>query len=120
MKRVLIVDDREELGTALGTLFEIYGFEAANAISGEEALTLMEGWLPDVVISDYMMPNMNGVQLLGLIRTVYQDEKIAFILLSAVCDRHQLENTQADAVFTKPSDFESLLDAVRKATEPVV
>lgn len=116
MKKVLIVDDKIELAAALGMIFEIHGYEAMHAGSGEEALTMMDDGAPDVVIVDYMMPKMNGVQLLKLIRSIYQDEKIARILMSAVCDRKELQHADADAIFTKPSDFGHLMQTVRELT----
>ncbi len=62
--RVLVVDDEQQVAHALRRLLRREGFEVEVAYSGEEALEKLQGFPPDVVLSDFRMPGMNGSQLL--------------------------------------------------------
>lgn len=68
MARVLIVDDEPEITKCLGRLFRQKGFEVELALGGEEALQKLDPFQPDVVISDFRMPKMNGAELLGIVK----------------------------------------------------
>ena len=64
-KAILIVDDEAELLTMLKSIFERAGYtNVMMAVSGEEALKLIAVKMPDMVISDVMMPGMDGFELL--------------------------------------------------------
>ena len=62
-KRILVVDDERVIADTLVTIFSGPGYEARAAYSAEQALELMEAWLPDLAILDVMLPQMNGVDL---------------------------------------------------------
>ncbi len=67
MVRLLIVDDEPEVGRALRRLLRAE-FEVAIALGGAEALARLEAFDPDVVLSDFRMAGMNGVELLAEVR----------------------------------------------------
>ncbi len=62
-KRVLIVDDERVIADTLVTIFAQRGYEARGAYSAEQALLEMEGWPPELVIIDVLLPAMNGIDL---------------------------------------------------------
>ncbi len=66
--RVLIVDDEDEFADALAERLEIRGFETTAAYSGVGALQRIEGWEPDVVLLDVMMPGLDGTEVLKRIK----------------------------------------------------
>ena len=66
--RILVVDDDENVRLTLGALLADQHHEVAVAADGFEALALMRGALPDLLISDLKMPNMSGFELLGIVR----------------------------------------------------
>src|SRR5512135_759240 len=66
--RVLIVDDDELILKALARILESAGYEARCYVTPEEALAVIESEAPVVVISDYMMPTMDGVAFLKAAR----------------------------------------------------
>jgi CheY-like chemotaxis protein len=68
MPRLLIVDDETLILNALKRLFRRNGFEVETANGGEEALAKLDAFAPDVVISDFRMPGMNGAELLGRVK----------------------------------------------------
>ncbi|HUB09796.1 MAG TPA: response regulator [Myxococcales bacterium] len=68
MASILIVDDEPQVARALGRLLRRSGFEVEMAASGEEALAKIGAFVPDVVISDFRMPGMDGAQLLAEVK----------------------------------------------------
>jgi CheY-like chemotaxis protein len=66
--RVLIVDDEENLRQLGKHVLESQGYEVHCAGDGFEALTALKKSLPDVIISDLQMPNMNGFEFLSVVR----------------------------------------------------
>jgi two-component system, OmpR family, response regulator VicR len=68
MASILIVDDEPQVARALGRLLRRSGFEVETAASGEEALAKIGAFVPDVVISDFRMPGMDGAQLLAKVK----------------------------------------------------
>ena len=59
----MIVDDERWTSDTLATIFNIAGFEARAAYSAEQALEIMNDWMPALVILDVMLPKMNGIEL---------------------------------------------------------
>jgi len=66
--RILIVDDDEDIRSTVSALLAQQDYEVLVAADGFEALALMQGAVPDLVISDLKMPNMSGFELLGIVR----------------------------------------------------
>src|SRR5438445_4910139 len=68
MRRVLVVDDEENIRLVLKTLLRKNGYEVEVAESGEAALALLDSFGPDVVLTDVRMPKMGGLDLLATIK----------------------------------------------------
>jgi DNA-binding NtrC family response regulator len=66
--RVLIVDDDSELREDLGEVLSQQGFETATAADGQSALDRLESWIPDVIVTDLVMPRLDGFELLRMLR----------------------------------------------------
>jgi len=101
--RILLVDDCEDGLLVRKTLLEELGFTVQIANNGEEGLKLFQSATYDVVVTDYRMPRMNGVELIERIRAI--DPHARIILLSKVAEPLGLteETTGADAVIAKTS-----------------
>ena len=67
MRRVLVVDDEENLRLVLRTLLRRHGYEVETAESGEDALGMVDSFGPDVVLTDVRMPALDGIQAARLI-----------------------------------------------------
>jgi len=98
---ILLVDDNPDGLLVRSSLFEEVGYRVKIAINGEEGLKLFEGESFDIVVTDYRMPLMNGVEMIQRIRVL--DPHARVILLSGFVEPLGLteENTGADAVITK-------------------
>lgn len=110
--RVLVVDDEFDIAYTYSMLFEFYGFAVRTARNGKEALEMAQVELPDVVVSDYMMPIMDGAQLCLRWRADPATAKIPFILTSAGKVRDDIV-LPFDVFMRKPVIFDELLAVLR-------
>ena len=101
---VLLVDDNRDGLLVRCSLLEEAGFSVESAINGEEGLQLFSSRKFDVVVTDYRMPRMNGVELIQKIRKL--NPNIRVILLSGFVEPLGLteENTGADVIIAKSSN----------------
>ncbi len=118
MKRVLVVDDEENIRLVLQTLLKRNGYQVETADSGEQALTLIDSFGPDVVITDVRMPKMGGLDLLSTLRA--KNNPATVIVMSAYGNVDQaIEALQAGAYdyIQKPFKPEEVVLCLRKAEE---
>lgn len=104
MKRILIVEDNYELRNFLKS-FLIAGYDILEAENGVKALDLARTQLPDLIISDIMMPDMDGLQLAKLVKEDIALSHIPFIMLTARADIETKLNaleSGVDDYITKP------------------
>ena len=116
--RILIVDDERSMREMLSILLEREGYETAMAKDGKEALQLFERSLFDLVITDIMMPVMNGIDLLAGIKALSPDTPVLMITAFATAEQ------AVDAIklgafhyFTKPFNNDEIRALVRNALE---
>lgn len=112
--RVLLVDDYEPFLTATATALSSEGYVVETARDGFEALAVLRGSLPDILISDLRMPNMSGFELLAVVRKRFPG--IGVIAVSGeFLPAGKPEGVLADRCITKGENchFE-LLEAVRE------
>ena len=113
--KILIVDDNP---TNIKIIKEVLGssFEFASAGSGEEALAVVPGFQPDIVLLDVMMPGIDGYEVCRRIRQDHTLRHTKIIMLSAkamVSERLQGYQAGADDYITKPFDKDEFLAKVR-------
>jgi DNA-binding response OmpR family regulator len=114
---VLVVDDDPVILRLLQVNFELEGIAVDLAADGEEGLEKVRTDRPDVVISDIMMPKVNGLELLAALRGEPSTADLPVILLSAkaqVADVQRGLELGADDYVTKPFDPLELIDRVYK------
>jgi DNA-binding response OmpR family regulator len=114
---VLVVDDDPVILRLLQVNFELEGIDVATAVDGEEGLKMAQSDRPDLVISDIMMPKVNGLELLAALRSSPETASLPVILLSAkaqVADVQRGLELGADDYVTKPFDPLELIDRIYK------
>jgi DNA-binding NtrC family response regulator len=118
MKNVLIVDDKEENLYYLRALLNGHGFRTQSAIHGADALDKARAKLPDVIISDLLMPVMDGYTLLRHWKSDARLGRIPFVIYTSTyiepSDERLALNLGADAFILKPAEPEALLARLRK------
>jgi two-component system sensor histidine kinase/response regulator len=116
MKKLLVVEDEKIIRDNIKEYFELNDFVVKSATNGLEALTILENFKPDVIISDMMMPEMDGIKLLEKLRENKATNLIPFLMLTArvkSVDHRKSMNLGADDYITKPFDFKDLYNAVQ-------
>ena len=113
--RVLVVDDEPQITRVLKTVLTSHGYHVRTAAEGESALSSLDEWHPELVITDLYMPRMDGVELCRRIRAV---SSVPIIVLSVKGEeRSKVEalDSGADDYVTKPFGTDELLARVRAA-----
>jgi two-component system, OmpR family, KDP operon response regulator KdpE len=112
-KRILVVDDEQEITLVLRSGLAKHGYDVRVAGEGEAALDLFQAWTPDLVVTDLSMPNMNGLKLCQRLREI---STVPIIVLSVKGDeatKVEALDAGADDYVTKPFGMGELLARVR-------
>lgn len=120
MKKVMVVEDDPSIRDGIIDFLRLEGFEVNENENGMEALTSLKYFDPDIVISDVMMPVMDGHTLLSEYRKMNENKAVPFIFLTALSDRKDLRRGMklgADDYLTKPFSNIELLDAIQTQYE---
>ena len=118
MKRILVVDDEENIRLVLRTLLRRHGYEVEVASSAEEALPLVESFGPDVILTDVRMPKLSGIDLLNTLKA--KGSPATVIVMSAFGNVElALEAMKAGAYdyIHKPFKPDEVILTLRKAEE---
>lgn len=113
--KILIVDDNPDIVIATKRILEKNGFAVQEAFSGRQAITLLKGDLPQLVVLDVVMPGMNGLEVLSFIRKNPATANLPVIVLTALSqDQDVLTGfkTGADYYLTKPCTAKQLLYSI--------
>lgn len=117
-KIILIVEDNEDLRNYL--VFNFSEYNTISAENGKEAMEELQTIIPDLIISDVMMPVMDGITMLRSIRENHVTSHIPFILLSAktdVADKIEGIESGADLYIEKPFELDFLKASVTNLLE---
>ena len=118
MSRVLVVDDSETVLNFLRMVLESQKYEVDTASDGDEGLAKAHQSLPDLIITDSIMPGMDGFSLLHALRANPATEAVPVIMLTSGDPDdpdHIVRDPQPNAFVKKSADLEPLLAEVREA-----
>lgn len=115
---IMIVDDEVDITDTYAMLFELHGFAVVVASHGADGLAKAQLALPDLVISDCMMPVMNGLEFCAALRQLPGGETLPVILCSGAPELHDLSLSSHNLFLRKPVFFERLLDEVQRLLPP--
>jgi two-component system phosphate regulon response regulator PhoB len=113
---VLVVEDEDALATLLQYNLEKEGYQVALAADGEEALMLVDERLPDLVVLDWMLPKISGIELCRRLRGRSETRNMPIMMLTArgeESDRIRGLDTGADDYVTKPFSMIELAARIR-------
>ncbi|MCB1347337.1 MAG: response regulator, partial [Maritimibacter sp.] len=105
VRRVLVVDDSRAQRMVAAVSLRRQGFDVVEAGSGEEALQILRSAPVDLVLSDWMMPGMDGLELCRQVRALQQESYVYFILLTSKNEKGAVAqglDVGADDFLTKP------------------
>ncbi|MFN7854980.1 MAG: putative bifunctional diguanylate cyclase/phosphodiesterase [Acidovorax sp.] len=119
-QKLVIAEDEADIRNNILRLLRLEGYEAWAAPNGRQAWELVQQHQPDLVLSDVMMPEMTGHQLVQSIRANAHTAHIPVILLTALADRQDVRagmNLGADDYIVKPFQRDELLESIRARLE---
>src|SRR5262245_19976293 len=107
-RTILIIDDDQTLRESISDLFRLSGYQVLEAASGEQGLDIVLKQRPNIIVSDLMLPGLDGV---GVRKRLLQTSEgsIPFVFISAKADVHSIlqEHGLGDEMFL-PKPFDSL------------
>ena len=112
----MLVEDDAPLLEVMRCLLEAEGYLVYPAVNGKQALDLFLSTGPNLVVSDIMMPEMNGYELLEAVRELQEGVTVPFLFLSARTERSDVERARSlgvDVYLFKPFEAPELINAVR-------
>ncbi len=112
-KLILVVDDEPRIIRFVQYNLELEGFRVITAHNGLEAIEQVRTQLPDMVIMDVMMPEMDGFEALAQIRKISDVPVIMLTVKNEADDKHLAFSSGADDYLTKPFSPQELVDRVR-------
>ena len=113
---IMLVDDEPNLRDLLRQMLELGGYDVVEAIDGLEALEKLEETVPDIMILDVMMPNMDGVSMCKKLRAGTAFARLPIIMLSGKTQHRAVQEglaAGANQYLCKPITIEELLQSVR-------
>jgi CheY-like chemotaxis protein len=114
--KVLMVDDEEDFVRTLAERMKMRDLDSDVALNGEEALQIVEGQIPDVMVLDLKMPGIDGMEVLRRVRKSYPEVQV--VVLSghgSDKDEHEAHRLGAFAYLRKPVEIESLIRTLKGA-----
>src|SRR6476646_1559017 len=115
MSKILVIEDEQPFREALLELLEIEGFEAIGAENGQAGVQLAQKHLPDLVLCDIQMPDIDGYSVLRSLRQDSRTATLPFIFLTAKGDKSEVRQGMelgADDYLTKPCTAAQVLNAI--------
>jgi DNA-binding response OmpR family regulator len=117
-RTVLVVDDHRDTNDILASLVEARGFEAIQVFSGTEALAVIAKQVPDLILLDVMMPEMDGFELCDRLKRARETNLIPVVMVTALQDeRHRAAGVRvgANGYLMKPFTPQQLYQTIESA-----
>ncbi|MGF1938484.1 MAG: ATP-binding protein [Nostoc sp. ChiQUE02] len=114
---ILMVDDRWENRTVITNLLQPLGFNVVEASNGKEGLEIAIALKPDLIVTDLLMPEMDGFELIKHLRHTPEIQNVKIIVSSASvfeADQHRSLQAGGNAFLSKPIQVDELLDQLKR------
>lgn len=115
MKKILIIEDNDDVRENTAEILELSGYEVTTASNGKIGVESAKSFIPDVIICDIMMPELDGYGVLEALNKTNTMASIPFIFLTAKSEKMDMRkgmNLGADDYLTKPFTEIELMDAI--------
>ena len=114
-KKILIVDDELPIRVMMHQFFQLSGFETATADDGEKALKYLKTQVPDLVITDVLLPGMDGWNLCKIIKGDARMKGVPVLVLTGNTSALEMlaYESKADAYLPKPFSNDKLLEIAK-------
>lgn len=115
MKTVLIIEDNLEIRENTAEILELAGYKTLMATNGKDGIKIASEELPDIILCDIMMPELNGYEVIKQLKSDPLTSKIPFIYITASVEKSEVEKAielGADGYVRKPFDVTELKTAM--------
>ena len=115
MKKILVIEDNDDIRDDVAEMLQLANYNVLTARNGKEGIEMAKKHVPDIIVSDIMMPVVDGFGMLHMLRRDAITEAIPVIFLTSKTDRGDLRNAMesgADDFITKPFNNDELLKAI--------
>lgn len=115
MKKVLLIEDNQDVRETTADILELANYKVATAEDGKVGVKLAQKFEPDIILCDIMMPELNGYGVLQILSKNPKTASIPFVFLTAKSEKSDLRkgmNLGADDYLTKPFEENELLDVL--------
>ena len=118
-RRVLVVEDEDAVGDVVADVLTDEGYDVRRARNGREALNVLVGWVPQVILLDLMMPEMDGWAFRARQRQLATAAAVPVIVLSGAREaRARAAELGAVEALSKPFDLDEVIAAVGRWITP--
>jgi two-component system CheB/CheR fusion protein len=120
-KRILVIEDNQDMAESLRLLLELFGYEATVAYSGQAGVEAAEQYIPDVVICDIGLPGLDGYEVARRLRGNAVTAKACLIALTAYGgeeDRRRSREAGFEHHLVKPIFFDKLQEILHLPASP--
>lgn len=115
MKKILLIEDNEDVRETTAEILELADYEVLTAENGKVGVEKAKAGMPDLIICDIMMPDLDGYGVLRILGKNTETSNIPFIFLTAKSEKSDMRkgmNMGADDYITKPFEEAELLEAI--------
>ena len=119
-KRILIVDDDDQISRMYTTLLEIKGFATSRVNNGEDALAVVLEFKPDLILLDVMMPKISGFDVADILHNTADTKEIPIIMLSALGGKEDRERAAASGIVYYYVKTEIDTESIAKKIEEIL
>ena len=112
---VLVIDDNEGFRKLLAEALTLWGYNSAEAVDGQQAMTVIEQFSPDLIIVDLDMPNMNGLEFTRQVKEV--NPHFPVIMVTAFAKFYsddEINASHPDVFLQKPVHMDKLLEVIQR------
>ena len=115
-EKILVVDDSDDTREMMAKLLELEAYRVITAEDGLVGLNKAETEQPDLIITDINMPNLNGIEMIKLIRNQSPVREVPILAITAYGSTVAAEALAAgaDRATTKPIEFDSLIEGIKQ------
>ncbi|GAA0891873.1 hypothetical protein GCM10009122_15520 [Fulvivirga kasyanovii] len=117
MKKILVIDDTLHLLEEIRDLLQMEGYDVITAYDAFDGMRKISTTNPDLIITDLLMPEMNGFELITKIRSIDKHQLTPIIVLSAQATKETEQKAReysADAYIRKPCSADQLISSIEK------
>ena len=110
MKKVLIVDDNQDIVWVVETILKRYGFEVYSTLKGEDVISKAKKFHPQLILLDVFLSGVDGIEICNSLKTLPETKEIPVIMFSAHTNKKDvMQCCSADDFLPKPFDVNELV-----------